>query len=87
MGGGSKIRSACNAIAAANAYFGNLWSIQQSRKYGAPRNFLGGAGPRSNAIRLEENSLRVPVLSDASRGAGSPGEESTEIPKPVLSCK
>ncbi len=87
MGGGNNTRSACNTVAAAKAYFGNLCSTQQLRKYGLPENFFGAAGPRSSAIRLEENSLSVAVFTNASRGAGNPGEESTEIAKPSLSCK
>ncbi len=87
MGGGNRIRSACTTIAIAKAHFGNLWSIQQSRKYGPPRNSFGGAGPRTSAIRLVENSLSRPVLPNASRGAGNSVEESNEMAKLVLSCK
>ena len=36
-----------STIAAAKAYFGNLWSIQQSRKYAPSGNSFGGAGPRT----------------------------------------
>ena len=68
MGGGNTIKSAWNNVATTKAYVGNFWSIQQSRKYGSPRNFLGGAGPRSSAVRLEKNCRSVPVLSRASRG-------------------
>jgi hypothetical protein len=53
MGGGKRTRSTCNKVATAKAYFGNLCSIQQLRKYGSPRNFFGVAGPRTNASRLE----------------------------------
>src|SRR5216683_697841 len=87
MGGGNRIRSACNTIAAANASFGNFCSIEQFRKYGSPRNFFGGADPRTSDDRLEENSLKVPVLSKENRGTGSSGEESSELAKLVLSCK
>jgi hypothetical protein len=66
---------------------GNLWSIQQSRKYGLPTNFFGGAGPRTTAIKLEENALRVPVFSNASRGTDNFGEEPSVIAGYFLSCK
>jgi len=87
IGGGKRIRSACKTLAPANATLGNLWSIQQSRKYSLPTSFFGAVGPRTTAIKLEENALRVPVFSNANRGTDNFGEESSEIAKFFLSCK
>ena len=71
MGGGNRIRRICNAMAVANASFGKRCSIQQSRKYGSPRNFFGGTGPRTITMALEANWSSHPVFSRASCGARS----------------
>ena len=52
-----------DAIAAANASFGNRWSIQQSRKYGSPSKFLRRQpGRATSALRLEKNSPSASAL-------------------------
>ncbi len=87
-GGGNRMRSAWQATATVNATLGDRCSIQQFRKYGSPRNFFGGTGPRSKAKTLERNSSRRPVHEIASAGEYSfpprPGLEGSSPPRCML---
>src|SRR6266849_1471040 len=70
-GGGNRMRSASRATATANATLGERCSIQQSRKYGSPRNFFGGTGPKSKTRTLVRNSSRQSTHEIASLGGNS----------------
>ncbi len=74
------MRSVWSASAIANATLGERCSIQQSRKYGLPRNSFGGAGPRSKTRTLVRNSTRQSTREIASLGGnGFPPKPGLEV--------
>ena len=85
-GGGNRMRSAWQASATINATLGDRCSTQQFRKYGLPRNFFGGTGPRNKAKTLERNSSRQPIHEIANSGEyGLPPRSGLEgKPGPLL---
>src|SRR5258706_14333837 len=83
-GGGNKMTSTWQATATANAARGERWSIQQSLKYGSPRNCFGAAGPPRIARTFEKNSSYRPIREIANSGecalVSVPGLELRSLP-------